>query len=283
MEGVSMNKKLITVLVAALILLVGSAAFAQSTASLSGTVSDPSGAVVPKVAVTVTNDATGTKRTVTSNDSGFYLVPELLPGSYTVSAAAAGFKTAQKRNIVLHVADDKSVPLVLEIGTTSETVTVEGGAVEVELRSGEVSNLIGSQQMRELPLNGRSFVQLVTLVPGASMSDGARLYNTGLFSSVDMSVSGSPSNANAWLVDGADNVDHGSGRTILVYPSVDSIEEFKVQRNSYTADNPSAGGVQVNLVTKGGSNKFHGTAYEFVRNDKLNANNFFMNEAGQNR
>ncbi len=256
---------------------------AQTTATISGTVSDPSGALVPKAEVTITNQATGAKRLVVANESGFFTAPQLPVGTYTVAATAAGFKTAEKKNIELHVADELTVAMVLEIGTMSEVVTVTGGAIQVELRSGEVSNLIGSQQMTELPLNGRSFVQLVTLVPGASIQDGVRMGATGLFSSADMSVSGSASNANAWLVDGVDNVDHGSGRTLLIYPSVDSVEEFKVQRNSYGADNPSAGGVQVNLVTKGGSNSFHGTVYEFFRNDKLDANNFFLNQAGQPR
>lgn len=278
-----MKKLILTVLVVALLAWVVPTAFAQQTATFSGTVSDPSGAVVPKATVTITNEATAAKRTVQTNDSGFYTVSDLPPGIYTVSATAGGFKTVEKKGIELHVADTKTVPLVLELGTATETVTVTGGATEVELRSGEVSALIGGQQMTELPLNGRSFVQLVTLVPGASVGDGVRLGATGLFSSADMSVSGSASNANAWLVDGVDNVDHGSGRTLLIYPSVDSIEEFKVQRNSYGADNPSAGGVQVNLVTKGGTNKIHGTVYEFFRNDKLDANNFFLNTAGQPR
>lgn len=278
-----MNKQFITALVAVLLLLVASAAFAQTTASISGTVSDPSGAVVPKATVTITNQGTAAQRVVQTSDSGFYTVTELVVGIYSVNATAPGFKTAMKTGIDLHVADSKTVPIVLEIGATAETVTVEGGALQVELRSGEVSNLIGGQQISELPLNGRSFVQLVTLVPGASLADGTKLYATGLFSSADMSVSGSPANANAWLVDGVDNVDHGSGRTLLVYPSVDSIEEFKVQRNAYGADNPSAGGVQVNLVTKSGTNSYHGTVYEFFRNDKLDANNFFLNQAGQKR
>src|SRR5205814_2833146 len=146
---------------------------------------------------------------------------------------------------------------------------------------GEVSSLIGSQQVKELPLNGRSFVQLTLLVPGASVSDSTRTGNTGLLAGVDISMSGSPANANAWLVDGVDNVDHGSGRTILVYPSVDSIEEFKVERSSYGADSPSASGAQVNLVTKSGTNKFHGSVYEFWRNDLLDANNFFLNQASK--
>src|SRR5712692_9553144 len=253
----------------------------RTQGTISGTVSDPSGAVIPKAQVTVTNEETGSKRTVTSNEAGYYSVGNLEPGTYSVGATSGGFKRVEKSGIDLHVAGEKVVPLVLEIGAATEAITVEGGATQVETRSGEVSNVIGTQQIQELPLNGRSFVQLTLLVPGASASDTENPRFTGLLGGVDISMSGSPANANAWLVDGVDNVDHGSGRTILVYPSVDSIEEFKVQRNSYGADMPAAGGAEINLVTKGGTNTFHGSAYEFFRNDKLDANNFFLNQAGK--
>jgi hypothetical protein len=244
-------------------------------------VSDPSGAVIPKAEVTITNEQNGSKRAVTTNDAGVYNTVNLDPGTYTVSAKAAGFKTTDKRGIDLHVADQKVVQLVLEVGATTEEVTVTGGATLVQTQSGEVSNVIGTKQIEELPLNGRSFVQLTLLVPGAAASDTENPRFTGLLGGVDISMSGSAANANAWLVDGVDNVDHGSGRTILVYPSVDSIEEFKVQRNSYGADIPASGVAQINLVTKGGTNTFHGSVYEFFRNDKLDANNFFLNQAGK--
>ncbi len=271
-------------LVLSLLLCFGGVALAQRvTATLGGTVSDATGAVVPKVEVTLMNQETGAKRTTTSNEAGVYTFLRLEPGLYTVSAAVQGFKTVEKKGIEVHVADDKVVPLVLEVGAAAETVTVEGGAVMVETMTGEVYNLIGTQQILELPLNGRSFVQLTLLVPGASPSDTQNSRFTGLLGGVDISMSGSTANSNAWLVDGTDNVDHGSGRTILVYPSVDSIEEFKVQRNSYAADMPSAGGAQINLVTKGGTNKFHGSVYEFFRNDKLDANNYFLNKAEKDR
>ncbi|NWG13379.1 MAG: carboxypeptidase regulatory-like domain-containing protein [Acidobacteria bacterium] len=255
-------------------------ALAQQTGAISGTVVDPSGAVIPSAEVTVTNERTGLKRVGLTNDVGFYTFPELPYGLYTVSVSMSGFKTASRTGIDLHVAEEKTVPIKMEIGQQSEVVTVTGGATEVNLRTGEVSNLIDGQQMVELPLNGRSFVQLTLLVPGANIGDNAKPGFTGLLGGVDISMSGSPANANAWLVDSADNVDHGSGRTILVYPSVDAIEEFKVQRNSYGAENNAAGGAQINLVTRGGTNAFHGSAYWFGRNDIFNANNFFLNRAG---
>ena len=256
---------------------------AQQTGSIVGTVSDPSGAMVPKAEVTITNEETGLKRTVAANQEGFYTFAQLPYATYTISVTAPGFKTATKTGIDLHVAESKTVPMALELGSTSEVVTVTGGATAINLRTGEVANLIDSQQMTELPLNGRSFVQLTLLVPGAAAGDNQKSSFTGLLGGVDISMSGSPANANMWLVDGADNVDHGSGRTILVYPSVDAIEEFKVQRNAYGAENQASGGAQINLVTRGGSNAFHGSVYEFFRNDIFNANNFFLNRVGKDK
>jgi carboxypeptidase family protein len=277
--GVVMRHKLLSAVLGVCLAFgfVGVLHAQQTQGTISGTVSDPSGAVIPKAEVSITNQQTGAKRTVTSNETGFYTANALDPGTYTITVKVAGFKSTAKAGIVLHVADEVTVPVVLQIGVPSETVTVEAAATMVETRSGEVSNVIGSQQISELPLNGRSFVQLTLLVPGASASDTENPRFTGLLGGVDISMSGSPANSNAWLVDGVDNVDHGSGRTILVYPSVDSIEEFKIQRNSYGADMPSASGAQINLVTKSGTNRFHGSVYEFFRNDLLDANNYFLN------
>jgi Carboxypeptidase regulatory-like domain len=276
------RKTLVPVLALCFMLSWAAALHAQRTeGTISGTVSDPSGAVIPKAEVTIANQQTGSKRMVATNESGFYTATALDPGTYTVTVKMAGFKTISKAGVVLHVADELVVPIVLEVGTPSQSIEVTASATLVETRSGEVSNTIGSQQMTELPLNGRSFVQLTLLVPGAAASDTENPRFTGLLGGVDISMSGSPANANAWLVDGVDNVDHGSGRTILVYPSVDSIEEFKVARNSFGADSASASGAQINLVTKSGTNKFHGSVYEFFRNDKLDANNFFLNAAGK--
>jgi len=255
----------------------------RTQGTISGTVSDSSGAVIPNAEVTITHQQTGTKRVVTTNESGFYTATALDPGTYTVTAKIAGFKILAKAGIELHVADEVVVPIVLEVGTPTQTVEVTAAATMVETRSGEVSNVIGTRQIQELPLNGRSFVQLTLLVPGAAASDTENPRFTGLLGGVDISMSGSPANSNAWLVDGVDNVDHGSGRTILVYPSVDSIEEFKVERSSYGADSPSASGAQVNLVTKSGTNKFHGSVCEFWRNGLLDANTFFLNQAAKPR
>ena len=251
----------------------------QDAGTISGNVTDPKGAVVAGAQVTITNENTAQKRTVTTNDGGFFTASLLPVGNYTVSITATGFKTSEFHAVELHVREEKVLHAALEIGEVNATVEVVAAGAQVELTSGEVSTIIGTQQVKELPLNNRSFVQLTLLVPGASPSDSITTH-TGLLAGVDISMSGSPANANAWLVDGVDNVDHGSGRTILVYPSVDSIQEFKVQTNSYGPEMSASGGAQVNLVTKAGSNAFHGSVYEFLRNDALDATNFFLNAGG---
>ena len=177
--------------------------------------------------------------------------------------------------------------LDLQVGQVTETVTVTSESAPVELRSGEVSSLISEKQVTELPLNGRNYAQLALMVPGVSpvTQSGAggafATRGTGLNAGVDMSVNGNQSNANLWTVDGVNNMDVGSNRTLLVFPSIDSIQEFRVERNSFSAEFGQAQGAVVNLITKGGSNEFHGSAFEFFRNDALNANNFFLNRSGQ--
>ena len=257
--------------------------FAQKfTGTLTGTVTDATGAVVANAEVKATSQTTGNTRSTTTNTEGSFTLPELNPDTYNVSVSKAGFKRVEQYGVVLHVASVAALQLHLTIGAASETVEVKGVATDVALntQSGEVSNVINGEQVRELPLNGRSFVQLTTLVPGAAVGESFDNKNKGLFSGVDISFSGSPSVDNQWTVDGAGNNDIGSQRTILIYPSIDGIDEFKIQRNSYGPEYGGASGAQVNIITKGGGNLFHGDAYYFGRNDALNARNFFLSPCG---
>ncbi|HJT66048.1 MAG TPA: carboxypeptidase regulatory-like domain-containing protein [Pyrinomonadaceae bacterium] len=268
-------------------LFVGVHAQSSTTGNVTGTVRDPQGAAVPKAEITLTEDKTGASRTVTTNDDGFYNVPSLPAGIYTVTTSPSGFKKTILTNVELHVNENKTVNIDLQVGQVTETVTITSDAAPVEIRSGEVSSLISEKQVTELPLNGRNYAQLALMVPGVSpvTQSGAggafATRGTGLDSGVDMSVNGNQSNANLWTVDGVNNMDVGSNRTLLVFPSVDSIQEFRVERNSFSAEFGQAQGAVVNLITKGGSNDFHGSVFEFYRNDSLNANNFFLNRAGQ--
>jgi hypothetical protein len=267
-------------------LLVGVHAQSSTTGNITGTVRDPQGATVAKAEITLLEEKTGATRTVTTNDDGFYNVLSLPAGVYTISTAPSGFKKTIATGVALHVNENKTVNLDLQVGQVTETVTVTSDAAPVEVRSGEVSSLISEKQVTELPLNGRNYAQLALMVPGVSpvTQSGAggafATRGTGLNSGVDMSVNGNQSNSNLWTVDGVNNMDVGSNRTLLVFPSVDAIQEFRVERNSFSAEFGQAQGAVVNLITKGGSNEFHGTFFEFFRHDSLNANNFFINRAG---
>ena len=256
--------------------------FAQrTTATIRGTVTDGTGAVVPGASVTVKGEQTGYARSTSTNASGVYSFPELPIGTYAVEVSLTGFKSSQVRGVALNVADDRAVNFILETGTLSENVTVEVPAVAVKTIGGEVAGLVTGEQVRELPLNGRNFLQLSTLMPGVSQGDTFNTKDRGLMSGIELSVSGSGLGGNLWTVDGANNNDVGSNRTILVFPSVDAIDEFKVHRNSYGAEFGGAAGAQVNIVTRGGTNEFHGSGYYFGRNDSLASTDYFLKQADQ--
>ncbi|HEY7784046.1 MAG TPA: carboxypeptidase regulatory-like domain-containing protein [Pyrinomonadaceae bacterium] len=268
-------------------LVVSVHAQSSTAGNITGTVRDQQGAAVPDAEITIKEENTGAVRTVKTNDDGFFNAPSLPAGTYTLSTSPSGFKTTVAAGVQLHVSENKVVNLDLEVGQVSETVTVSSDTTPVETRSGEVSSLIAEKQVTELPLNGRNYAQLALMVPGVSpvTQNGAggafATRGTGLNSGVDMSVNGNQSNSNLWTIDGVNNMDVGSNRTLLVFPSIDSIQEFRVERNSFSAEFGQAQGAVVNLITKGGSNDFHGALFEFYRNDSLNANNFFLNRAGQ--
>ncbi|HKC12130.1 MAG TPA: carboxypeptidase regulatory-like domain-containing protein, partial [Vicinamibacteria bacterium] len=253
------------------------------TALIRGTVTDPSSAVIARAAVTVTNEDTGLTRSVTTNSAGIYAFPELPVGSYRIAVEAAGFTSAVHSKIALNVADVREVNVQLSTGAVTETVNVVVAAVAVKTVGAEIAGVISGEQARELPLNGRNFIQLTLLQPGVTALEGMNMINKGIQGGADISVSGGSTRSNLWLVDGADNVDHGSNRTILVYPSVDAIEEFKIQRNNYGAEFGQAGGAQVNLVTRSGTNTFHGSAYYYIRRDSLNSNDYFLEQAHQSK
>src|SRR5438067_1446476 len=256
--------------------------FAQRiTASIRGTVTDSTGAVVPGASVTVRNENTGFTRSNVTNGAGSYSFAELPIGTYTVDVSLSGFKSAIRKGIVLDVADVRGEDVQLEAGTLSETVTVESPALAIQTIGGEVAGLVTGEQVRELPLNGRNFLQLGTLMPGVSQGDGFNTKDRGLMSGIELAVSGSGLGGNLWMVDGANNNDVGSNRTILVFPSVDAIDEFKVHRNSYGAEFGGAAGAQVNIVTRAGTNEFHGSTYYFGRNDALASRDYFLEKADQ--
>src|SRR5207245_2644837 len=217
-----------------LLTLIGVPSYAQKiTATIRGTVTDTTGGVVPGANVTVRGENTGVTRSTVTNSSGVYSFPELQVGTYTVDVAVSGFKTSVVKGVALNVADVRAVDVKLETGAVSENITVEVPAVAVQTIGGEVAGLVTGEQVRELPLNGRNFLQLTTPMPGVSQADDFNTKDRGLMSHISVSVSGSGPGGNMWTVDGANNNDVGSNGTILVFPSVDAIDEFKVHRNSY--------------------------------------------------
>jgi carboxypeptidase family protein len=241
------------------------------TAAVRGTVTDEQGAAIVGADVTITNQDTGYTRSMKTGTDGAYNFTDMPLGTYSVRVAHEGFKPSTQTGLVLHVADSLVVNVGLRVGAVTELVTVEASAVAVETTSGELTGLIQGSQVTELPLQGRNFMQLVTLMPGVAQGEGYSVANKGLKGGSNLSVSGSASNGNQWLVDGADNNDTGSQRTILVYPSTESIQEFKVERSTYGPEFGGMSGATVNLVTKSGSNNFHGSVYYSGRNDKLNS------------
>jgi len=262
-----------------LALALAPALFAQSdTGSVRGAVMDEQGRAVTGAQVTITNPDTGYSRGVKTDENGNYVFQSLPVGRYTLTVASTqGFRTFQEKDIILHVNDNLTFDAKLSVGGKETTVEVTANPNQVELTAAELSGTIEGAQITQLPLNGRSFAQLLTLVPGVEQDAGFSYDKKGLNGGADISISGGASNANLFLVDGANNVDVGSNRTILIYPSLDSIQEFKVERNSYNAQFGGAGGGIVTIVTKQGGNNFHGSAYYFGRNDLLDAKDPVLN------
>src|SRR4026209_1121254 len=239
-----MSKRSLGLLSAVFLLFATSAMAQRTTANLRGTVTDSTQALVPGATVTVSNADTGFSRTMVTNESGVYSFNKLPVGRYQIKVELQGFKTATRTDIALAVADNREIDIELAPGAVSETVSVVSESTPVKTIGGDVSGVITGQQIRELPLNGRNFLQLATLMPGVSAPDFLNVKDKGLLGGSDLSVSGSDVTANMWTVDGANNTDVGSNRTILVYPSLEAIEEFKIHRNSYGAEYGQAAGAQ---------------------------------------
>ena len=260
-----------------ILLLAPSLAYAQRTnASIRGTVRDATQGVLPGVTITATNEDTGLVRSVVTNESGVYSAADLPIGRYKVEAELPSFKKASRTGVVLRVADEFSIDFELAAGNVADTVNVVASATPVRVLGGDVSGVITGEQVRELPLNGRNFLQLATLMPGVSAPDFLNVKDKGLLGGSDLSVSGSDVTANLWSVDGANNNDVGSNRTILVYPSLEAIQEFKILRNNYGPEYGGAGGAQINIVTQGGTNRFSGSSFYSGRSDALNSTDYFL-------
>jgi len=263
------------------ILLLAASALAQTSASMVGSVKDPSGAVISGAQITVTNTERGISRTTTSNADGEWAVAALPPGKYDLNVTAPGFKGYSAKGVVLDVAQKARIDVSMQVGATTTEVTVEGTAVaQVETQSSELGGVVSGKEISQLQLNGRNFTQLVTLVPGVSNQTGQDEGAVGVAGNVSYSINGGRTEYNNWELDGGDNMDNGSNTTLNVYPSLEAIAEFKVLTSNYGAQYGRNGSGTVEVETKSGTSSFHGSAYEFVRNDAFNANNYFNAQAG---
>ena len=261
--------------------VVPSPLLAQATGAIAGVVTDESGAVVPGVTIDVTNDATGQARSSVSGADGFYSIPQVRPGRYTVKATLSGFKPVVRPNISVSVGDTSRVDVRMAVGGLQESVTVSGQTPLVETAHATLGITIDQQKVVELPLNGRNFAQLGTLIPGvvappAGLGGQAGDATPGGFgaATASYSVNGMRNQSNSFLLDGTTNNDTFNTGFVL-RPPPDAIQEFKIETHSYTAEFGRNAGAVVNVVTKSGSNEPHGSAWEFNRTDALQARNFF--------
>jgi hypothetical protein len=245
-------------------------------ATILGTVTDPSGAAVPNATIAITNAETGITRNTTSNGDGQYVAPDLGIGHYSIHATATGFKAAEEKGITLNVGDRTRIDFKLVVGSAQEEVTVEANAVAVQTDTGEESNVITGQQVTQLATNGRSLYELFALAPGAVSLQGSRVAFTPVSGDSTVSINGERAGHNLQLIDGGENLDRG-GSSGSVMPSIDSIAEFRNMTSNYSAEYGLATASQISSVIKSGTKQYHGEAWEFFRNDDLNARNYFNN------
>ncbi|WP_158794581.1 TonB-dependent receptor [Granulicella sp. L60] len=257
--------------------------YAQENAEITGVVTDPSGAVVPNVTITVTHVATGDVRTTTSSSSGLFDLPGLQVGTYKLTATASGFKSYTASGIVLNVAQTLRASVALAIGSESQTVTVEADALQVQSETNEVSSLITGKQIEQLATNGRNVISLTTLGTGVSTTNPSFNGVTAQGSSFNLSFNGMRPDHNNWLIDGGEVYDRGSGGKLDVMPAPDVIAEFQILSSNYSPDYGISSGGTVTMVLKSGTHDFHGGLWEFNRNDVFDANNYFSKQAGQPR
>src|SRR6267143_3767057 len=256
-----------------LVLGISSQAFGQN-ATVVGTVTDPSGAAVANATITITRTETGQVFHLVSNGDGQYVAPDLPIGHYNLKIEATGFKTAEQKGVVLQVGDRTRLDFQLPVGGASETITVEANEVRVQTDSGEVSNVITDQQMSQIAVNGRSIYQLAQLTPGAT-SQINNFVNTPVGGDNNVEFNGMRQNHNIYLLDGGEDDDRGGAGGMSIAPSTDAIAEFRALTSNYSADYGLSSAATMTMVLKSGTNTLHASAWEFNRNDALDARGFF--------
>ncbi len=264
-------------LLVTVLLAVSFSGFAQDTANIDGTVTDKSGAVIPGATVTISNPDKGFTRVLTSDSAGFFSITAIPIGDYVVTAEASGFQKLVRSGITLNVGQHQRVDMQMSVGQVTQEVTVTGNLPKVQTDTAAVSSVITNTQIQNLDLNGRNWVSLALLVPGAVPDNGLDVTDVGVNGNNSISFNGNRMQYNNWEIDGGNNTDEGSASTFNTYPSLDSIGEFRISTSTYGADQGKHAGASIEVATKSGTREFHGDAYEYVRNNDFDAQPFFVN------
>ena len=253
---------------------------AQTSGTLTGTVTDETSAVIPNANLTITNSDTGVVvRTVQTSSAGVYIAEALPVGTYEVGVEAQGFQSAVRSRLVLNVADRLAVNFTLKVGQVTQKVEVTAIAQLVETESGEQSKIVDTRQIMDLPILRRNFMLLQQMIPGASRTAGDEM-GKSFYAYRGYAINGLNDHYTGYQLDGVQNTDMGNQTSTLTNPGPDVLSEFKVLTSNYSAKYGVAGGANILAVTKTGTKEFHGNLWEFLRNDKLSAADFFLNRAG---
>ena len=265
-------------------------AFAGVGGSISGTIKDPSGAAIPKASVALVNANTGVRQSAYTDDHGVYAFPVLPVGEYILEVNHPGFQPYRRTGIVLNTNSALLLDVVLRVGERSDAITVSDSAVHLETYSSQVGEVINSEQMSAVPLNGRSYTDLLALQPGVAPATSinsntvqdvgaSALSPSGDLNPGTISINGQREFANAFIVNGSDSEEDVNMGTAII-PNLDSIEEFRILTSNFDAEYGEFSGGQINVITKSGSNAFHGDLFEFLRNTDLDARNYFSPTRG---
>ena len=266
-----------------ILLALGTVAWAQDNATVTGTVLDPSGAAVANVAISITNSATGQVRETVSNSAGDYRFANVGVGTYTLAASMTGFHKYTKTGIVVNVAQTQESTINLSVGSTQESVTVEADALQLQTETSELSSLISGQQVTQIATNGRNVTSLASLGMGKSNNLPSYSGANALTSANGISFNGTRNTHNVWLLDGGELNDRGCGGCFSSLPSVDALAEFQTLDSNYGPDYGIGSGGTITMVLKSGTKKFHGSLWEFNRNEVYQGNNYFVRKAGKER
>src|SRR6516162_2139786 len=260
---------------AALLLLLPFLVCAQENALISGSVTDNSGAAIVGAEVVLTSTGGNLTRTTQTNSDGAYVISALPAGTFDVAVTAKGFQRFTAKGVVLAIAQKARVDVTLTVGKVTEEVVVTGESVaQVDTQSSEIGNTVTGKQIGQLELNGRNFTQLINLSAGVVNQTGQDEGTVGVNGSITYSINGGRTEYNNWEIDGGDNMDNGSNTTLNVYPNLEAIAEFKVLTSNYGAQYGKNGSGTVEVETKSGTNQFHGSAFEYLRNQVFNANSW---------